>query len=658
MSFPRYERYTDSGVEWLGQVPEHWEVNRLKLIADVFPSNVDKKEYADEIAVRLCNYTDVYYNDVITEGMELMKATASQEQVEKFTLRAGDTILTKDSETADDIAISAYVPRDLPGVVCGYHLSIARPKPVAVGAFIKRVFDAAYIRAQAEVAANGLTRVGLSQYALDNLLVAYPERNEQSQIALFLDQETAKIDLLIEEQRRLIELLKEKRQSVISYAVTKGLNHELPMKKSGIEWLGETPKHWKDLRIGAIFREVNDAGVDGLPILSVSIHHGVSDKQLDDEELERKVTRSDDQTKYKRVRSGDLVYNMMRAWQGGFGTVNVEGMVSPAYVVARPSKGYSSRFVEFLLRTPCAVEEMRRYSQGVTDFRLRLYWDKFKCIRLSMPPLSEQEDILAYIETKTTEFDRLTEVSERAISILMERRTALISAAVMGKIDVRSYMAKPVMSATQYSSGFAHQLLAAEILDRCNSQRMGRIKLQKLIHLCEYHGQVSEVQGDYSRKAAGPFDARAMAGISKNLKKQKWFEEVKEGERYVYRPLEKRGEHKKYLAHWQAEMPRIDEVLSLLGNFKTRECEIVSTLYAAWNDLLIDGGSTDDAAILHEASSAERWHKSKEEIAPERWKKALQWMKDQKLVPVGYGKHTRHTAGQIGTAPKVAHEPA
>jgi type I restriction enzyme S subunit len=244
VSLPRYRKYKDSGVEWLGEVPEHWQVNRLKLIADVFPSNVDKKEYADEVPVQLCNYTDVYYNDVITADMELMKATASHEQVGKFTLRSGDTILTKDSETADDIAISAYVPNDLPGVVCGYHLSIARPKPGAFGAFIKRVFDAAYIRAQAEVAANGLTRVGLSQYALDNLLVAYPDRDEQSQITIFLDQETAKLDALVAEQRRLIELLKEKRQAVISHAVTKGLDPQAAMKPSGVEWLDTIPQHW------------------------------------------------------------------------------------------------------------------------------------------------------------------------------------------------------------------------------------------------------------------------------------------------------------------------------------------------------------------------------------------------------------------------------
>jgi type I restriction enzyme S subunit len=317
-----------------------------------------------------------------------------------------------------------------------------------------------------------------------------------------------------------------------------------------------------------------------------------------------------------------------------------------------------SDYVNALVRVPTFAREASRWSKGVWSSRLRLYPQEMFQILFPVPPLEEQRQISQRIREQDKKMAELIQESELGITLLQERRTALISAAVTGKIDVRRSVAKPVMSATQYSSGFAHQLLAAEILDRCNSQRMGRIKLQKLIHLCEYHGQVSEVQGDYSRKAAGPFDAKAMAGISKNLKKQKWFEEVKEGERYVYRPLEKRGEHKKYLAHWQAEMPRIDEVLSLLGNFRTRECEIVSTLYAAWNDLLIDGGSTNDAAILHEASSAERWHKSKEQIAPERWKKALQWMKDKGLVPVGYGKHTRHTVGQIGTTPEEAHEPA
>jgi type I restriction enzyme S subunit len=241
------------------------------------------------------------------------------------------------------------------------------------------------------------------------------------------------------EQRLLIELLTEKRQAVISHAVTKGLNPNVPMKDSSVKWLGQVPAHWDVYRLGTLFREIKDAGNDDLPILSVSIHDGVSDKQLDEDEMERKVSRSEDSSKYKKVSPADLVYNMMRAWQGGFGTVLVPGLVSPAYVVARPKKDFSTRFIELLLRTPQAIEEIRCHSYGVTDFRLRLYWDNFKIIRVALPPQPEQDKILAHIEKINDKFDKLIEAAIISISTLQERRSALITAAVTGQIDVRNY---------------------------------------------------------------------------------------------------------------------------------------------------------------------------------------------------------------------------
>lgn len=220
MSLPRYPEYRPSGVEWLGEVPGHWEVKRLKQACHVFPSNVDKKSHDGETPVSLCNYTDVYYNETITADIEFMAATASTDQIAKFTLRAGDTIITKDSETADDIAIGAHVPADLPGVVCGYHLSMIRPLADTNGAFVKRLFDSTYVRSCVAVRANGLTRVGLGQYEIDNLELPFPPPEEQQSIAAFLDRETGKIDALVAEQENLIALLKEKRQAVISHAVT------------------------------------------------------------------------------------------------------------------------------------------------------------------------------------------------------------------------------------------------------------------------------------------------------------------------------------------------------------------------------------------------------------------------------------------------------
>jgi type I restriction enzyme S subunit len=514
--------------------------------------------------------------------------------------------------------------------------------------------------------AGGDLRDGLNLELLGDIdcpLVPEPERMT---IAKFLDKETEKIDSLINEQSQLISLLNEKRQAVISHAVTKGLNPNTPMKESGTPWLGSIPKHWEILPLKRDLdfltsgsrgwaEHYSDSGALFIRIGNLT-RENIS---LELSDMQRVAIPDGAEGLRTKVKAGDVLFSIT-AFLGSVAVVppDVEdAYVSQHIALARLCrKKLEPRWVAYI--TLSTVGKTYLEMQGYGGTKIQLGLDDIANLIQVIPPIEEQRRIIQWLDAELSKYESLREQAEFGIRVLKERRTALISAAVTGKIDVRAYMAKPVMSATQYSSGFAHQLLAAEILDRCNSQRMGRIKLQKLIHLCEYHGQVSEVQGDYSRKAAGPFDARAMAGISKNLKKQKWFEEVKEGERYVYRPLEKRGEHKKYLAHWQTEMPRIDEVLSLLGNFKTRECEIVSTLYAAWNDLLIDGRSTDDATILHEASSAERWHKSKEQIAPERWKKALQWMKDKGLVPVGYGKHTRHTAVQIGTTTEEAHEPA
>ncbi|MHB8264753.1 MAG: restriction endonuclease subunit S, partial [Acidithiobacillus ferrivorans] len=262
MSFPRYLKYKDSGVEWLGEVPDGWEIKRLKWVCDAFPSNVDKKSYDDGQPVSLCNYTDVYYNESITPALNFVAATATTEQVIKFSLKSGDTIITKDSETADDIAIAAYVPEDMPGVVCGYHLSIVRPRGKVCGPFVKNIFDSSYAKNKFAVLANGLTRVGLGQYALNNVELPFPPLSEQHAIAAFLDAETSRIDALMAEYETLIELLKEKRQALISHAVTKGLNPDVPMKDSGVEWLGKVPEHWKLYQTKRLFRLVVEQAPD------------------------------------------------------------------------------------------------------------------------------------------------------------------------------------------------------------------------------------------------------------------------------------------------------------------------------------------------------------------------------------------------------------
>ena len=210
----------DSGVEWLGEIPAQWRIKRLKSFATVRLSNVDKKSADGQEIVRLCNYVDVYYNENIGPDVEFMSATATKEQVHRFSLRKGDVLITKDSETWTDIAVPAVMTQDLPGILCGYHLAHVRPDSSCDGAFLSRIFAAIGPRDQFQVSANGITRFGLTGDSIRRGVLALPPLSEQRTIAGFLDRETAKIDALIAKVREAIVRLKELRSALISAAVT------------------------------------------------------------------------------------------------------------------------------------------------------------------------------------------------------------------------------------------------------------------------------------------------------------------------------------------------------------------------------------------------------------------------------------------------------
>ncbi|MEX3913729.1 restriction endonuclease subunit S [Bacillus paralicheniformis] len=211
----------DSGVEWIGEIPEHWSVQKIKKVAEINSSNVDKKSIKGEVEVLLCNYVDVYYNNQITENLEFMKATAKPEQVEKFTLKYNDVIITKDSESPNDIAIPSWVSTDLEGILCGYHLALVRAKVDKLhGHYLYYSLESNSIREQFYSKANGVTRFGLPKEAIKNGIIPCPPLNEQQEIATYLHEKNKEIELVVLELRKQIEKLKEYRKSLIYEAVT------------------------------------------------------------------------------------------------------------------------------------------------------------------------------------------------------------------------------------------------------------------------------------------------------------------------------------------------------------------------------------------------------------------------------------------------------
>jgi len=211
----------DSGVEWLGRVPEHWEVRRLRNITDMRVSNVDKHVKAEEMPVRLCNYVDVYKNDCIDTQMDFMRATATGEEIERFRLAKGDVLITKDSETWDDIGVPALVTNPAPDLVSGYHLALLRPSVGKItGRYLFHALQSKGLACQFHVKAKGVTRYGLAHSDIKSVWLPLPPLPEQTAIAERLDKATANIDAIIARTRREIELLQEYHTRLTADVVT------------------------------------------------------------------------------------------------------------------------------------------------------------------------------------------------------------------------------------------------------------------------------------------------------------------------------------------------------------------------------------------------------------------------------------------------------
>jgi len=437
-----YAEYKESGLPWISKTPGHWSVNRLRHTCEMLVSNVDKHTRPNELPVLLCNYVDVYKNERIHPRLRFMHATASKDEVSRFCLRHGDVVITKDSEDWKDIGVPALVEHEAPDFVCGYHLAILRPRPTFVsGAFLLRILQCHLVAAQFHVEAHGVTRYGLGHGAIKDVSIPIPPPDEQAAIVRFLDHANRKIDGFIRAKRKLIGLLNEQKQAIIHRAVTRGLDPDVPLKPSGIPWLGDIPKHWDVLRAKYVFRETDEHSTTGNEEqLSVSHLTGVTPRS------QKNVTmfKAESYVGHKICRPGDLAVNTMWAWMAALGISKHMGIISPAYAVYRQRKSEHllSDFADHLLRiAPYKLNYLSR-STGLRASRLRLYPDEFFKIPIIIPPKDEQQQIVESITVETAALNTAIARTEREIALMQEYRTRLTADLVTGKLDVREAAAK------------------------------------------------------------------------------------------------------------------------------------------------------------------------------------------------------------------------
>lgn len=445
MSFPRYPAYKPSAVEWLGEVPEHWKPLALRrLIREVTSGTsvnaVDEPARPGQPGVlkTSCVYTGEFRpeeNKAILES-ELDRATCP--------LVANSLVVSR-MNTPDLVGAAGLVKNDDPLLFLPDRLWQVRFQdcdPQFMNYWCKSVS----YRGQVQLACSGTSSSmqNLSQGNFYSFIAPLPPKTEQLEIATFLDRETAKINALIAEQQRLIELLQEKRQAVISHAVTKGLNPDAPMKDSGVEWLGEVPEHWELLQLKRLSRPdssitygIVQAGPhieEGIPYIRTSDMAGdslsIETCQRTSHEIDRSYTRS-------KVNTGDLVV-AIRATVGKVLVVPEEldgANLTQGTAKFSPGNQVLTGFIKLSFESLYLQAQINASSKGATFAEITL--DALRRLVFAVPPIGEQAEIASRVNALVNEFAGLISDSQRSAALLQERRSALISAAVTGQIDVR-----------------------------------------------------------------------------------------------------------------------------------------------------------------------------------------------------------------------------
>ncbi len=447
----KYEKYKDSGFDWIGEIPEHWEIDKLGWQGIFSASGIDKKTVKGEPLVKMINYTDIYGNEnlTLTADKKYMIVSCPKNKKDIHQVNVGDLIFTPSSETADEIGLSALVVDEMPDTVYSYHvirLQITKDFDID---FRKYLCNNNFVLNQFSKEAKGTTRQIIGRDVFKNIKVLIPPKPEQTAIANYLNRKTAQIDQLIADKKRLLQLYEEEKTAIINQAVTKGIPCKdarpcVSYKDSGIEWLGKIPEHWKVKKLKYFVKKIG-SGVtprggasvyltSGIPLLrSQNIHF--DGLRLDDVAYISNDTHNE--MSNSKVISGDVLLNITGASIGrcyyiteALGEANVNQHVC----IIRPNKKLCSQFLYYILRSFVGQVQIKIEQTG--SGREGLNFEALKNFIIPETEIDEQTAIVQYIEKEIARINAKVGKAKKLIELLEEYRTALISEVVTGKIKV------------------------------------------------------------------------------------------------------------------------------------------------------------------------------------------------------------------------------
>ena len=411
----------------------------LKRLSAIRSSNVDKVVEDNEIPIRLCNYVDVYYNDQIHPALEFAAGSAKQSEIDRFGLRPGDVLITKDSETPDDIAVPALVVQDADDLVCGYHLALLRPNPSRLnGTFLFYALKSRSLQAAFSVLAQGITRFGLTLNGIGSVPVPLPDLLTQKAIAEFLDRETARIDRLIEKKQRFSSLANERWVSELNDSVFPTFPN----------W-SHLPAEWEKVRLKYLTDPMRPI-MYGIVLPGLNVEFGklivkggdVKPGRLDPELLCKTTIEIESTYVRSRVKAGDLIISI----RGGIGDLEVvpktiEGanLTQDAARIA-PRSGIDVEWLRYALSAPVVFHLLEAKSLGAAVRGINIF--DLKRVFVPTPPSEIQTRIRDSLVAAERRLARLKELVVQHTEKIQEFRSALITAAVTGQIDVSTWSKK------------------------------------------------------------------------------------------------------------------------------------------------------------------------------------------------------------------------
>ncbi|MBC3889219.1 hypothetical protein GH810_12935 [Acetobacterium paludosum] len=430
----------DSGIEWIGEIPEDWKVQKLKYLGRLTSNGVDKKIKEGQKLFKSVHYMDVYRNSLkeLQNSDDYLVISADDDKRSSCQLNKGDVLFTNSSETPDDIGHSTVIKEDLENILFGYHLMRFRPGCRMELHYEKYLFGSYYIRKWFEYRAIGMTRYGLSRADFEEILIVLPSLAEQTQIGIVLDRKCTKIDETIEMEKQVIEKLKAYKQSVITEAVTKGLDPNVPMKDSGIEWIGEIPEHWCETRIKYVLK-LNPSyseKIDGKAEVSFAPM-----ETLTNYKFEPKTALLDSiKGSYTYFANEDIIMaKVTPCFENGNIAIadnlkNGVGFGSSELFVFR-CKLVSNRYMLYYFQNEIFRQNCIATMYGTGGLK-RVSSNYIYNYKLVIPELSAQIQIANYLDAKCAKIDQAITQKQTLIEKLTQYKKSLIYECVTGKREV------------------------------------------------------------------------------------------------------------------------------------------------------------------------------------------------------------------------------